>query len=118
MMDTVGASYLAAHLGTSLTSIHNWRSAPDSTFPPPVACVRGRNGQRPTYGWRESDLPAIRSWYAKRFHLDEEAATRRWSALDEEMRRSGGLRQAEEATPIHPDQLTLVIPVAPESLAA
>ena len=118
MMETVGTSALAEYLGTSVTSIHNWRSAPDSDFPLPVTCVRGRRGKRPVYGWRESDLPAIRAWYAKRFRLDEEAASQRWKALDEEAGRGEGSGRTEESVPVHPGQLTLITSDAPESTAA
>lgn len=118
MMETVGTSALAEYLGTSVTSIHNWRSAPDSDFPLPVTCVRGRRGKRPVYGWRESDLPAIRAWYAKRFRLDEEEASQRWKALDEEVERAENPGRPEEIASIHPDQLTLISLGLPESAAA
>lgn len=80
-----GASFLSAYLGVSLTSIHNWRSAESCGFPQPLGVITGLSGMRAAYGWTTRQLPEIRSWYAKRFDLDEDTAASRWKAIDENL---------------------------------
>lgn len=80
-----GATYVSAHLGTSLTSIHNWRSDDTCNFPGPAVAVTGISGARPVFGWTDSQLPDLRNWYAKRFKLDEDTAAQRWKAIDESL---------------------------------
>lgn len=77
-----GATYLSVYLGTSLTSIHNWRNDATSGFPGPAVTVTGITGMRPVFGWSDAQLPDLRDWFAKRFKIDEVTAAERWKAID------------------------------------
>lgn len=76
------ANYLSEKLGSSLTSVYNWRAGVDNGFPDPVVGVQGATGSRPTYGWSAEQIAEVRYWYAKRFKLDDEEAQKRWEAID------------------------------------
>jgi hypothetical protein len=89
-----GATYISAYLGTSLTSIHNWRSESACDFPRPAASITGISGARAAFGWSSTQLPLIRTWYAKRFKLNEVTAAERWKAIDEDL--SGGQDKEHE----------------------
>lgn len=82
MQDYHGASYVSVYLGVSLTSIHNWRADTASGFPEPVVSITGITGMRAAFGWSPDQLPELRSWYNKRFQLDEVTADTRWKAID------------------------------------
>lgn len=80
-----GASHVSYYLGVSLTSVHNWRADAESGFPEPRASITGLSGMRPVYGWAEEQLPELRTWYCKRFSVDEVTAEERWKVIDEEL---------------------------------
>jgi hypothetical protein len=106
-METVGASYLGAFLGVSVTSVQNWRKEDGNGFPEPVTCVRGLFSVRSVYGWEKNQLAEARIWYAERFHLDEEKAQERWRGIDESLK-AGRLPSPVE---VPSGQLTFSIPV-------
>jgi len=102
-----GASYVAAYLGTSLTSIHNWRNDSRSDFPAPSIVIMGVGSSAAAFGWSKEQLPELRAWYAQRMKIDEATAEARWKAID-----SQPLGKRTAPPTVHPDQGMLTIPAS------
>jgi hypothetical protein len=78
------SAYVAAYLGTSPTSVHNWLGEED--FPQPESVHLGLGGTVTTRGWSSEQLADLRTWRTRRLGLDEDDATRHWLSVDEALR--------------------------------
>lgn len=80
MGDFYGAAYVAAHIGTTTTSLHNWLNADD--FPQPESVHYAATGKVSSRGWSAHQLPELRSWVENRLDLEGDDATAHWTLVD------------------------------------
>lgn len=77
-----GASYVAAYLGVSLTTVHNWLKNPREDFPEPDVLITGLSGKNSAFGWSPFRLPEMRSWVTLHAKMDEAEAANHWAEID------------------------------------
>jgi hypothetical protein len=95
------ATFVAAYLGVSTGSVHNWATNPPEGFPEPDCEIYGIGSKVTARGWLSERLPSMREWQAKRLHKEGEEATAYWLLVDEAMRRGG----KKKATRVPPGQI-------------
>lgn len=104
-----GATYVAAYLGVTSGSLHNWCKDPPPGFPGADFETLGLEDAVTARSWWPSNLPELRVWYAtwRRF-TDEEARTY-WSAVDTNLSQG---RKKSVGCDVHPGQtvLDIIIP--------
>lgn len=110
-----GASYVAAYLGITLTTIHNWQKRDPEGFIQPEVTITGLSGKTSAVGWSPHQLPLLREWYAARIELDADTVDAHWALVDADLAARHQVEEKKDEEPrvpahIHPDQITFSIP--------
>ena len=93
------ATFVAAYLGVSTGSIHNWSTNPPEGFPGPDSVHYGLDGKVTARGWLAERLPSMREWQATRLQKEGEDASAHWLLVDEAMRRKGRKKKVTRVPP-------------------
>lgn len=110
-----GASYVAAYLGVTLTTIHNWQKRDPEGFVQPEVTISGLSGKTSAVGWSAHQLRPMREWYGQRIELDADTAEAHWALVDSDLAKRTQTEEKKSEEPkvpahIHPDQITFTIP--------
>jgi hypothetical protein len=83
-MEFVSATAVAAYLGVTAGSVHNWCTNPPEGFIEPDAVTRGIDGKVVARSWFPEKLPQMREWMENRLKLETEIdKANHWSLVNE-----------------------------------
>lgn len=86
-MEFVSATAVAAYLGVTAGSVHNWCVNPPKGFIEPDAITRGIDGKIVARSWFPEKLPQMREWMENRLGLEKQIdKDNHWALVNEGMK--------------------------------
>jgi hypothetical protein len=88
-MEFISATAVAAYLGVSAGSVHNWCVNPPEGFAEPDAITRGIDGKIVGRSWFPEKLPEMRIWMEGRLKLTNQVdKDAHWALVNEGLKSS------------------------------
>lgn len=94
MSDTFyGTAYVAAHIGSTQSSVSNWAKNREPGFPEPDVVIISASGGISARGWSALQLTDARDWMTERLGLNQEEAAIHWLKIDEKREDAARIRK-------------------------